>query len=1499
MTTRTRSAIVTGRRRSTATLTAAALFLTLGTAFWPASAAAADDTPTPIAPVTASSTAVEATAKDGAPFEDGRYIVTLRDEAVATYAGGTGSFSATRAPEGEELAARSKRAVAYADYLSDEQAAVAESVGADITSSYTLATNGFSSTLTADQAAALAADSRVLAVGKDELLHLQAAVPSTDFLGLGGEGGVWDATGGVESAGEGVVVGIIDSGVAPENPSFAGEPLGDAPGAEPYRDGESIVFDKADGTRFRGACVTGEQFTADDCSTKLIGARYFLDNFEEASIGADRAEYVSPRDGNGHGSHTASTAVGDHGVPAEVAGRELGEISGVAPAARLAVYKACWSGPTPQDDGCATGDLLAAIDAAVFDGVDVINYSIGGGAAITTVSLTDQAFLRAAAAGIFVAASAGNDGPEASTADNAAPWITTVAASTIPSYEASVRLGDGRAFLGGSITVPAGGSLAGPLVAASVSGVEGADEPRLCGPGTLDPARTAGAIVLCERGVVDRVAKSAEVARVGGIGMVLVNAGPNSIDLDTHSVPTVHLDAEAYDAVSGYAATAGASVTLEDGNTTGGPSAPAPQVAGFSSRGPILADGGDVLKPDVAAPGVAILADAANAEGEDPRFQLLSGTSMASPHLAGLAALYLGERPNASPAEVKSALMTTAYDTVDRAGQPVDDPFLQGAGHVDPTRYFEPGFLYLNDVDDWYGYVQGLGQVDVGVEPIDPSNLNLASISVGALAGVETVTRTVTATAPGHYEAQPVDVPGVEVTVSPSVLDFAAAGDEVSYTVTFRRSDAPLDAFTTGTLRWVGDGGVVTTPLAVRPVVLSVPSEAEGAGIDGSLEIPVSAGDTLDVPIAVDGLVQGHVLRGQGTQGGARDRHLIEIPEGTTYARFDLDAADDTADLDLRLYQLDPFGSSWLSREATTPKADEQIVVPLASSGRYLLEVDFFAGEGDLDYELTSYFLGGDAHVGDLSADPAVLPMKLGEPASVDVSWSGLAPGSRYLGRVHFGETNRVTNLVVSTPGEPAAGDEDLAVTVAPEWVRPGKGFSVEAVGLAPAAEYSISLDGEPVAVGRAGNGGEVARYLNVPADAAEGPHVVRIESDGEHAEAELHVASLVIHDLWEFVDYAADGTATAGAEITFGGIGPVRVVIESDGGAIALDETLELSVDPMFDADSRRSSAVPVVPGDYTARVWAIAGDGSQTQQREYAFTVAETAPSAVTMTQNPENENAMDLVYENSTGQVTQATLRYKMCNGPLVFATVWIDKPVITGTFDLTAMTGVEFLLDGEVLGAYANHGSERCASEPKISNDFWATMSATDATSARAAHAAEAAEAAETPITLTFSNRYPAYSRGFDFSVGYGWDIYQGRFHWEQVPHDQVLEPGPVASRTIQVEEDAAFWVRAKYEVLSPDIHISAHRVIFTTPVSLAQLAPVEDEEPGGPTGPGDDGSDGGAPGSGSPSAPAAGGGSDLAHTGVQLGGALALAALVVVLGGMLLASGIRRRRGGRA
>ena len=582
-----------------------------------------------------------------------------------------------------------------------------------------------------------------------------------------------------------------------------------------------------------------------DCSTKIIRARYFLSGFGASKIGnSTTGEYVSPRDGDGHGAHTASTAAGSARVPASVSGTSYGTITGVAPEVKIAVYTVCWSYPNPlvrTDDGCATSDLLAGITQAVKDGVDVINYSIGGGAAQTRVSPTDQALLGAAAAGVFVSAAAGNSGPAVSTLDNASPWITTVAASTIPNYEATVTLGDGNKFGGASVSVDrtAGVTpLSGPLVTAASVALAGGTTPSLCVANSLDPAKAAGKIVVCERGTIARLAKSAEVKRAGGIGMVLVNVVPGSTDLDPHTVPTVHLDAQYHNQVLAYAAAAAATATFTPDNTAGD-TPPTPIVAGFSSRGPVLADGSDILKPDISAPGVAIIADGANAAGEAPTFQFLSGTSMAAPHISGLGLLYLGEHPTASPAEIKSAMMTTAYDTKNAAGAPVTDPFTQGAGHADPTKYFAPGLLYLNGLDDWYGYIQGAGY-DVGVAPIDPSNLNLASIAIGSLPGSQTVTRTVTSTQKGTFTAS-ASVPGIDAVVSPSTLTFGAAGESKSYTVTFTRTTAPLDAFATGSLTWTNGSTTVRSPIAVQPVTIVAPASAGGTGTYGSFDITVTS----------------------------------------------------------------------------------------------------------------------------------------------------------------------------------------------------------------------------------------------------------------------------------------------------------------------------------------------------------------------------------------------------------------------------------------------------------------------------------------------------------------------------------------------------------------------------------------------------------------------------------------------------------------------------------
>jgi len=967
-------------------------------------------------------------------FEPGRYIVTLVDNAVATYDGGVNGFAPTQPDEGDQLNARRAPVQSYSDYLAQKQQEVADSAGVEIDASYTMALNGFSADLTAAQAASLVANKDVASLAPDELKHI-TATPSTEFLGLEGDDGVWAAVGGAENAGAGVVVGVLDTGIAPENPSFAGDPLGTTAGSAPYLSGENAIsYTRGDGGTFTGTCQEGEQFTIADCSTKVISARYFVEGFGSENLGdatTASGEFVSPRDGDGHGSHTASTAAGNLETPTTVDGVDFGPMSGVAPAAKIAVYKVCWSGPDPTvqtDDGCTTTDILTAINQAVADGVDVINYSIGGGAAQTTYSPTDDAFLGAAAAGVFVAASAGNDGPGASTLDNASPWITTVAASTIPSYEATVTLGDGQEFAGASVSVdldPAAAPVTGLLRWAPTLAAAGVADANLCGPGSLDAALLPEepTIIVCERGVYDRVAKSAEVARVGGIGMVMVNVVPGSIDIDNHSVPTVHLDAMYHDPVVAYAQTEGATASLATGNTTDY-TPPSPQVAGFSSRGPVLADGSDLLKPDIAAPGVSILAAGPNAESVEPTFEFLSGTSMAAPHIAGLAALYLGVNPAATPAEIKSAMMTTAYDTLDGAGAAVTDPFAQGAGHVDPTRFFDAGLLYLNDLDDWLGYLQGLGY-NAGVDPVDASNLNLASIAIGSLTAPETITRTVTATESGTFTASVQGLAGIDVAVEPSTFTIEA-GQEQSFSLTFSRTDAALDTFATGSLTWTSPETTVRSPIAVRPVTIVAPDDAAGTGTTGSVDVTVTPGGTGDIPLSTTGLTAGIVELGEGSTGDAGE-YAVTVPAGTVFARFDLDAADDTTDLDLIVYLLDDAGTPIAGWQSATGSADERVDLVAPEAGNYLVLVDVYSAADGTAWELVSSAVAPTG--APLTLTPPVLPGVQGVPVTYTAAWADLAPLSTYLGLVSYADTGAFTVLQVETgeavePGAP----QNLAV---------------------------------------------------------------------------------------------------------------------------------------------------------------------------------------------------------------------------------------------------------------------------------------------------------------------------------------------------------------------------------------------------------------------------------------------------------------------------------------
>lgn len=911
----------------------------------------------------------------------GHYIVVMKSDPLATYEGDVRGLKATKPAEGEQLETQSQDSQRYVEHLQAEQTDLVSDIGVTPDTTYQVVLNGFSADLSGEQVDALRTSKDVLGVYPDEIRHPDAQT-STDYLGLGddrkGRGGVWQQTGGVEKAGEGVVVGVIDTGIAPEHPSFAGKKIKKQKkqqdrhkGGQPYTDGTYVYFDKSDGGQFRGEMVEGQDWDTGDYSSKLIGGQYFFAGAEAAGFDF-QYDYLSPRDGDGHGSHTASTAAGNFKVKASVEGVDFGTVSGVAPGAKVAAYKACYVGPDPTvttDDICALSDLVAAIDQAVADGVDVINYSIGGGAASTVMAPEDLAFFNAAAAGVFVATSAGNDGPDPVTADHASPWYTTVAASTIPTWEGTVQF-DGFQQAGASVSVPFGQKVTGPSIAAVDAAAAGAVDPQLCLPGTLDPAEAAGHIVVCDRGGNARAEKSQVVKDAGGIGMVLVNVpgGADSLDNDFHAVPTVHLNAVHRAAVLAYVqGGVDRPITLVGENTTG-VTTPTPQIAGFSSRGPMLADGSDVLKPDVAAPGVAILAATDNGPGEDPTFGILSGTSMASPHVAGLGALYLGEHPRATPAEIRSAMMTTAYDTVLPDGSKNTDPFEQGAGQVDARRYLNPGLLYLNGVKDWAAFLDGKGLSDFpGIEPIDGSDLNQASISIGSLASAQTVTRTVTSTEKGTFTAT-ASVPGVNVKVTPSQLKFDRAGQTKTFTVTFDNKSAPVEQWATGSLTWTSAKNTVRSPIALFPVTADAPAEVTGTGVDGSTSVDIIPGLDGDLALDLSGLtpfelltdqdnpVEGH--SGNENSGDANKdvAWIVDVPEGTTLSRFDLDSSDDKgSDLDLTVYRVvSPDDLQYYERwQSATGSADEQVTIPAPTAGTYLVVANIYSTTGPMTWDMT------------------------------------------------------------------------------------------------------------------------------------------------------------------------------------------------------------------------------------------------------------------------------------------------------------------------------------------------------------------------------------------------------------------------------------------------------------------------------------------------------------------------------------------------------------------
>ncbi len=970
------------------------------------------------------------------------YIVQLADEPVASYHGGVAGLAATLPAEGHRLDARAAAPRAYAGYLHKKQDAVIAAIGAKkVLHRYALVVNGFSAVLTEAQVSALRGMKGVRHVSPDEPRQVVTNY-TPHFIGLDLPGGLWSQRAqGTDDRGEGIVIGMVDTGVQPEDPSFFDRTAND----QWVASGGTLRYDPAP-AKFSGSCAAVPGF---HCNNKLVGAQYFNANYnfviDDAGLGWSRApdEYLdSPRDSQGHGSHTSSTSGGNRGAVGVVAnGALVGQISGVAPRARIATYKACWSyldATGTHKNSCFTGDTTAAIEQAVADGVDIISYSIGG-TLDNFLDPVEVAFFNASAAGVFVAAAAGNEGP-GNTLNHVSPWLTTVAASTHDRlFFADATTGAGPVYSGASQSL---GLASTPLMLSTDAGLAGqtADNVRLCVLGSLDATKVAGKVVVCDRGSNARTDKSLEVHNKGGVGMLLTNApstlfggGSNTLNDDAHAVPTIHLSVTDRDAVRAYAATAGATVAF--GTHYQAPGVIAPTMADFSSRGPDGASA-SILKPDVAAPGVNVWAAvaylppsqavhdaiAAGTTAPPPVVDLYSGTSMATPHVAGIAALLKQLHPGWSPGAIKSAIMTSAGPLLTPTGAIDPQVFGYGAGQVRPNGAGDPGLVYPMREFAYDKFLCGVGALAaddpdcVAHGGIPPTNLNLASYS-GDVVGTLTFQRFVrnVGKAAATYTASAA-VPGFDVTVTPSTLTLGPR-EEGKFAVTVAAHGAAFDAWAQGALSWTDGTHVVHSPMALRPRSIGAPSVISETTGSGATKYRVSYGFDGATSSESGGKLATRTALTVGTEttgggaavcaaGGAGTvSYNVDVTASTIVARFATFDADTSGygnggdDLDLYVFD----GSNALVGVSAGATAQEMVTLHRPAPGTYRACVLGYAPHGGAsDFTLSTWAVNVGDGADQFKVTGLPSTVTLGSGAHAKATWSGVASGTRFLGATRY-----------------------------------------------------------------------------------------------------------------------------------------------------------------------------------------------------------------------------------------------------------------------------------------------------------------------------------------------------------------------------------------------------------------------------------------------------------------------------------------------------------------
>ncbi|KAK3004434.1 hypothetical protein RJ639_020045 [Escallonia herrerae] len=628
--------------------------------------------------------------------------------------------------------------------------------------SYTRHINGFAATLEDEEAAQIAKHPKVVSLflNKARKLH---TTRSWDFLGLENNGvihasSIWKKA----RFGENTIIGNLDTGVWPESKSFSDEGMGPVP------------------SKWKGICQNDVD-AAFNCNRKLIGARYFNKGYA-AVAGPLNSSFDSPRDTEGHGSHTLSTAGGNFVAGANVFGFGNGTAKGGSPKARVAAYKVCW--PPVGGNECFDADILAGFDMAIHDGVDVLSVSLGGDPAPHFNDSVSIGSFHAVKHGIVVVCSAGNSGPADATVSNISPWQITVGASTMDrQFSSYVTLGNKMRFKGESLSATGLPNMLFPLISSvdAKAANASAGDAQLCKAGALDLKKVKGKILVCLRGDNARVDKGQQAALAGAVGMVLANneVSGNEIIADPHVLPASHITYTDGVAVFHYINSTGAPMAYITRPKSQLGTKPAPFMAAFSSKGPSTITP-EILKPDITAPGVTRKRD-------------------------------------------------NIIEPITNASHYEATPFSYGAGHVQPNRAMDPGLVYDLTVQDYLGFLCALGYNETQIKlfsegsyrcpkPISLTNFNYPSITVPKLNGTVTVSRTVkNVGSPGTYKVRILKPAGISIFVKPESLKFEKIGEEQTFKLTLKakKANAAKD-HVFGGLTWSDGKHYVRSPIVVK-----------------------------------------------------------------------------------------------------------------------------------------------------------------------------------------------------------------------------------------------------------------------------------------------------------------------------------------------------------------------------------------------------------------------------------------------------------------------------------------------------------------------------------------------------------------------------------------------------------------------------------------------------------------------------------------------------------